>query len=311
MENEPKRNHYIPQFILRKFCDSKGQLLYLNSKEGTIQKRNPKSVFVVSDLYRDEFCNPSQPTRIESDLALFEEEISRIIAGGGFYQKEEISLTTEEYEKLSIFFSLMDFRAKKTRDIFINTLSESSRRLYSINQERENLEEFWKINLGELAKCRTISQISSNQKINELFRVNFVFETVDFFMSVIERRGPEDFLLGDIYPTFLFGLLDQGLRLPVYRFFPISPSRMIVFTSAKIHSIRKEVRFLSDNISRAPIVNSGRMVFHVRKLYCNDVVAINAMALNEVIDGCVAKESERIKRSLLKSKFEKWISFLK
>ena len=54
-------------------------------------------------LYRDEINSPDNPTKIESDLAVFENEASHIIKNK-FLQLSEFTLDSEEIAKLKLFF---------------------------------------------------------------------------------------------------------------------------------------------------------------------------------------------------------------
>ena len=74
-QNEAKRHHYIPQFILRNFTDENGQLEYWDIAESKLEKRNPRSVFMNWHMYRDEENHKENPTLIESSLSVFEQEI--------------------------------------------------------------------------------------------------------------------------------------------------------------------------------------------------------------------------------------------
>ena len=49
--NRPKRNHYVPQMLLKNFCDDR-DLLWVGDKiRGTCYQANPTNVFVRGKLY--------------------------------------------------------------------------------------------------------------------------------------------------------------------------------------------------------------------------------------------------------------------
>ena len=77
--SEAKRHHYIPQFILKNFLDNKGQVFYWDIEKEVLEKRNPRSIFMNFDMYRDEVNHKDKPTSIESSLAIFEGEIATLI----------------------------------------------------------------------------------------------------------------------------------------------------------------------------------------------------------------------------------------
>ena len=109
---EPKRHHYIPQFILRNFNDKNSQINYWDISAKELQKRNTRSVFMNKNMYRDEVNYPAHPTLIESTLADFEAEISEII-NGKLLSTNEVVITRTELEKLRIFLSLLSFIIEK------------------------------------------------------------------------------------------------------------------------------------------------------------------------------------------------------
>ena len=74
MKKEPIRHHYIPRFILRKFCDENGELSYFDLKTRSVSLKKPEDVFVTRNLYRDIINHPEDPVKIETDLAKFENE---------------------------------------------------------------------------------------------------------------------------------------------------------------------------------------------------------------------------------------------
>ncbi len=90
--SEAKRHHYIPQFILKNFLDNKGQVFYWDIEKEVLEKRNPRSIFMNFDMYRDEVNHKDKPTSIESSLAIFEGEIATLIRQK-FLKDNEIMMT--------------------------------------------------------------------------------------------------------------------------------------------------------------------------------------------------------------------------
>lgn len=67
-KKEPIRHHYVPQFILRNFCDDNGYVNYFNKNTNIIALREPRDIFMERNLYRDQVNYPENPTKIETDL---------------------------------------------------------------------------------------------------------------------------------------------------------------------------------------------------------------------------------------------------
>lgn len=49
--NRPRRHHYIPEMLLRNFCDGEGVLWVGDKKRGKCYSATPKNIFVESNLY--------------------------------------------------------------------------------------------------------------------------------------------------------------------------------------------------------------------------------------------------------------------
>ncbi|MBQ3901319.1 MAG: DUF4238 domain-containing protein, partial [Clostridia bacterium] len=137
--NEPKRHHYIPQFILRNFCDDRQRLYYYDKSRGTVEKRKTSEVFMAYNLYRDEVNNSEDPVRIEKDFSNFEREIAEIL-NDRFLKDNEIVISAEEDKKIKLFFALMGFRSKRTSGIFGENASAKTRKDYSAYQEDKDLQ---------------------------------------------------------------------------------------------------------------------------------------------------------------------------
>ena len=79
--SQPKRQHYIPKMLLKRFADDNGLLCVCRRDEEKLEFRtvSPKNAFVVRHLYtnRDGFGNPD--TSVEADLGDIESAASPVI----------------------------------------------------------------------------------------------------------------------------------------------------------------------------------------------------------------------------------------
>ena len=204
INKEPIRHHYIPQFILRNFCfNNRDDLLYFDKETSRTSVKNTRAVFMARNLYRDELNSPDEPTKIEKDMARFENEASQIITGR-FLDKDELSITLEEDEKLKLFFAIMSFRSKITSNKFGAEASDENKAFYSRYQKDGNLADFWKRNLGNLVNCRSLKEVWDHNGIDDPIKVFFQRDTLGYwglYFVVVERRGPIDFIISDADPA--------------------------------------------------------------------------------------------------------------
>lgn len=290
MIKEPIRHHYIPQFILRNFCFNDNNDLYYYDKES--QKttiRNTRDVFMEKNLYRDEINHSDNPTKVEKDLARFENEISQII-NGRFLNDKEITLTFDEEERLRIFFAIMGFRSKNASNIFSENTSRQNKEFYSYFQGNDNLQDFWIRNLGYIINCRTVEEILNHENIDIPIKIFFQRDTLGFFgmyFVVVERKENEDFIIGDAYPVIENGLLDNGFRLQIYSIFPISPSRVILLVSNGAEATPRDVVNLRRGVFTKPKIDNDNMTFTIRVkgLYNEEVRHLNSMVVKNAQEG--------------------------
>lgn len=290
MNKEPIRHHYIPQFILRNFCFNDNNELYYYDKESqetTI--RSTRDVFMEKNLYRDEINHSDNPTKIESDLSRFENEISQII-NGKFLNGKEITLTFSEEEKLRIFFAIMGFRSKNASNIFGKNTDRQNKEFYSYFQGNDNLQDFWKRNLGYIINCRTVEEILKHEKIDIPIKSFFKRDTVGIFglyFAVVERKENEDFIIGDAYPVIENGLLDNGVRVPIYSMFPISPRRVILLVSNGAEATPRDVVYLRRCVFTKPKIDYDNMsiTIRVKGLYNEEVRHLNSMVVKNAQEG--------------------------
>lgn len=79
MNNPPKRNHYIPQFILRNFTDDNGMLHCFNKETGQTFCSSPANVFAMTWLYANRLEDGTVSTQVETELSQIEGKFSGVI----------------------------------------------------------------------------------------------------------------------------------------------------------------------------------------------------------------------------------------
>lgn len=291
MKNEPIRHHYVPRFILRKFCDEKGCVNFLNKITGERSLSEPRDIFMERNLYRDEINYVENPTKIEKDLARFEGEISQIIKEK-FLEGDRIILTKEEDEKLKFFFFIMGFRSYNTKVSFSEGLTKESVEMYSRYQKNGNFLDTWKRNLGYLVNCRSVKEVLNHKEIDEpikFFVKQDVWGLLGLYLVVAEKREGDGFVLGDIYPTTVTGTTVQGSKLPMYSVNPISPNRVILVVGDGVEGVPRQVLGFRQTVLYKPQwkVEEQRIFMRVKKLYPEEVQEINRLILNAAKTGVV------------------------
>lgn len=280
MKIEPKRHHYIPQFILKNFCyDENNHLLYFDKQSGKISSEDTRDVFMVKNLYRDEINNADNPTKIEKDLAVFENEVSRIIKDK-FLGGRDIILTLQEDQKLKLFFAIMGFRSKETNHKFGDKISRESKVFYKQYQHDGDYTDLWKRNLGYVVNCRSIEEVLNHPHIDDPFKVFFRRDTVGIFgmyIVVVEAKGNDGFIIGDTYPVVISGSTDSGLQLHLYSIHPISHNRTILLADVGAEAAPRYVTNFRECVLRQPTLDnvSGTIKIRVKGLYPEEVQHLN------------------------------------
>ncbi len=89
MKNIPIKHHYIPQFILKNFCDEEGFLWYKDIQTNTIENFAPKDIYFEKNLYRDDREKKDKDSvEIELALSKYENEVSQILSSGFYSEKK-------------------------------------------------------------------------------------------------------------------------------------------------------------------------------------------------------------------------------
>ncbi|SCZ81333.1 DUF4238 domain-containing protein [Pseudobutyrivibrio xylanivorans] len=301
-ENIPIRHHYIPQFILRSFCNETGILNVYNPTTKEISYKKPENVFMVRNLYRDEINNPNNPVKIEKDFAIYESEIALTI--NKFLTTDIITLTVEEEESLRLFLAIMGFRSGRTGNLFGHNESEEFRDYYGVYQENGDLSDFWKRNLSYLVNCRSILDVIKHESIDEPIKKFMIRDTMGstcngMYIMIVERRGKEDFLISDCYPLVIEGHNEDGtIRLELYKVYPISPKRAIMLVANGVEQARLAASGFQKDFFREPKVSRDRksLTIKVIKLYELDVKRFNQIAFENAAEGIVFQNIDLLEK---------------
>ena len=291
--NEPKRHHYIPQFILKTFSfDGKGHVHYYSKFNGKTSCEEIRNTFMALHLYRDEINSPDFPTVLEHDLARFESDVAQII-NQKFLRSNQITLSMEEDSKLRLFFAIMGLRSERTRNFFASSMPHSSRSLYANYQHDGDLVTLWKRNLSYAVSCRSIDEILNHPQIDAPFKA-FLKRDSDYicglYFSVAERKDCEEFLLSDCYPIVFTGVLPNGLPLQMYSVFPISPDRVIFMMSNGVEGAPPKELGFRPLVAAIPRMNgNGTYTIRVKKLYAEEVKPINDAIYKNAAYGVIFK----------------------
>jgi hypothetical protein len=276
MRKEPIRHHYIPQFILRNFaCDSDRKVAcYYDKESQSVSKCEIREVFMERNLYRDEINCKDKPVQIEHDLSVYEREVAELIKAK-FLDKRKIELTKEEDSMLKLFFAIMSFRNINAKEQFSDKASKEFKDFYKYFQGNEDLEDFWKRNLGYLVKCRSMQDVANHTEIDppiKWFMLRDTNSLLGKYIIVVEpKKG--DFILGDCYPLVFIG---DYLRLPLYDVCPISPNRAIIIASRGVDNTPRDVLTLRPGVFDFPeISEDGNCTIVTKRLLLEEVQFIN------------------------------------
>lgn len=294
MKNEAIRHHYIPQFILRNFSfNEAGDISYYDLASGEISVKRVGEIFMQRNLYRDEINHPDIPTQVEKDLAKYEGEAARMIKK--FLLDTEVTITEREKESLLLFLAIMGFRSYSTFKTFLNPRSDS-KEFYTQWQYDGDLVDLWKRNLGLVVNCRSLSEVLNNPNIDEPFKIFMtrdVFGTFGKYFIVLEKRGNEDFLIGDCYPVVISGEVGN-LQLHIYDYYPLSPNRILIVASNGVENAPQSVKKFRDDLLRPPRQKPGEIIIRVKKIYEPDVLGINEDIIKHSQIGLAFKDIDRV-----------------
>lgn len=311
MDNEPKRHHYIPQFILKNFVDSDEKLFYWKIDKKELIHSYTRFVFMNLHMYRDEINHIDQPTFIEKSLAVFESDMAKIFQK--LNEGNEVILLRKELEALRIFLCLLSFRSDLRMEQYVqNRFDDATRNIlkqYAVNEDYADL---WKREIEELSKCRSYQQIKDSHIIDPIIKQDLENALTGYYMTIVDARGGA-FLITDVYPTLEIFPLSNGCNIHLHCLYPISPTRLLLLNHIMFrpdanpaHEIMI-MRSISQIKGSLIIPPTNKYVkgpryhdlndeyrYKVRKIYSSDVEYINSLLLNEARIGIAFNNAEKI-----------------
>ena len=295
MRKEPIRHHYIPQFILRNFaCDGDRKVAcYYDKESQSVSKCEIREVFMERNFYRDEINCKNKPVQIEYDLSVYEREVAELIKAK-FLDKRKIELTKEEDSMLKLFFAIMSFRNINAKEQFSDKASKEFKDFYKYFQGNEDLEDFWKRNLGYLVKCRSMQDVANHTEIAppiKDFMRRDTYGLLGRYVIIVESKAGENFILGDCYPLIFFG---HRRLLPLYDVSPISPNRAIIFANIEAAAEVRDVLMLRPGVFDLPEINeNGNCAIVTKRLLLEEVQFINREIEKNSHKGFIFSKSEQ------------------
>ncbi len=318
MGTEPKRHHYIPQFILRNFCFKNKRLYYFDKSKNTASVKQTDEIFMTRNLYRDEINHMNNPTEIEAKLAKYEDEVATLIKHR-FLNEDEFVLSESEEDKLRLFISIMAIRNEKSLHQFKNVEDNINKDFYTMYQTNGDFTDLWKRNISHILDCRSIKEILENEKIDKPFKYFMVrdgylnCEGIDeslfsalqknwfamrnfiLYLVVMERRGDKDFIIGDNYPPIITGTSNNDKEMHLYTLCPISPKRIILLVSGGALKAPERVRIFAKDVLNPPNCdNNGNLHISVKKIYQKNVEEINRTIIDVSEKGYAFLDKTRI-----------------
>lgn len=217
--NQPRIQHYVPQFLLRNFTDERGQCAVFDKAKGRSFSTSPRGIAAEAWFY--DFLDGKGDTQsLEQVLGSLEASVSGIIAG--IIEKQSLAhLTDDERVGLAFFAAVQQLRVKAIRE-----------RAQSLNEGILRVLAERSIDGGDVVRPWSENDL----KRQAAAHIQMAQETGFYFFKKawVLRRAPaaKPFWISD-NPITLHNILDpaqRGLASPgVEILFPISSEFSICF----------------------------------------------------------------------------------
>lgn len=317
--SEPKRHHYIPQFILRNFLNENNKLYYWNTGKQEIEERNTKSIYMEFNLYRDEKNNPENPTIIEKKFSALEGKVANLI-NNKIIGKRTIKITRDENELLRKYLFLLSFRSAARKEQYSNAKFDPlTEAVLSSKLVDNDYEDLWLRELEIILDLKDLKKVKENNDLSIVTQMDIELHLKSYYMTIINARG-QDVILSDIYPTLgVYETGRSGINFNAHYFYPLTPDLVLILNHI---AFREEVYSKDDNFKE--IVSSSFMkgdliiapkhkskihgkflsddtyTYRVNNIYEKDISEINMLILNEVREGFSFRNKDRINESVKK-----------
>ncbi len=289
---ERQKQHYISKFILKNFTFDGFSTNYTDAKTLKTEKVQVKYKFQIKNLYKDE-KNQDYPNVIEDEFSKFENDVSRIIKNS-FLKTEEFDLTKEESDKLILFFVLMAFRSKRTKELFNGGLSQFGKKMYSKYQPDYNFDALWKRNLRQVVKCRSYEEVIKQEGLDDIFKLFLRRDCLDSFarkkVLAFVRPKEGEFVLSDCYPVSITGTTIDDKKIDMLDYFPVSPDRAIILYCQGVEATPRDVLPIRPLVFMLPKEKEENLLyFRVKSLYEEEVKFFNDLVKKHAEIGYICK----------------------
>lgn len=187
----------------------------------------------------------------------------------------------------------MGLRSERVRTSFEKGLSKSSKEFLSRYQNNNDFLDFWKRNLRNAVRCRSIQEVVRHPKIDEPIKMFLVRDTFGYlgrYFVIAQRCESKDFIIGDTYPLVVSGTLPNGAPLELYSAFPLSPDRILMMACRGADGTPRNVLGFRQTVLMMPKMNEdGTYTIRKKRLYNEEVEHINRMIFKEAKTGVVFK----------------------
>lgn len=252
-------SHYIPQFILRNFCNSKGNLVYCDFDNKTTSVRNTKSVFSEEGYY---------PDQLEKDLC----HKAEYAFANLYHNKLEkatgtIDLTPEEMFTLRKYLIVSSIRYKyeltKNDEFVMSMLPEELHEMFRIDTFN-SLNRILAFNdANDLFDY--LNFVEKNYYFNKQYKKNNtdiniplfaeIREVVSNYLFFVSPAGKEEFVIPDIgrgayQGAYAYEKLDivLNLMLALHDDFSMQMARMISPRDYMFYPLSKNLAIISMSV---------------------------------------------------------------
>lgn len=223
-----KRQHYVPQLLLKKFSEDETLINIFNLSS----QKSINNVPLKPQCYEDYFYG--KDGELEKNLGELETSFSKIIKE--IEDQHSLDIDDEKLDILYLFACIQLARTKQASD----SLNERSSKLFKTIFKQKAEEDG--IDLSSF-------DIEINEAIKHSIRFNLQYFPIllDLDIRLLKNQTSQEFVLSDnpvvSYNKFLHfrkGLSNTGLATKCLKLFlPISPTEGLLFFDPTVYSIRK------------------------------------------------------------------------